>query len=69
MQVVIAAQGTATWVEFLRASWGFSVAVLYMNAGVILLVLLGLLGVLVVQGQFAVRMYWRELFAAKASKV
>lgn len=60
MQVALQALGQNAWPAFIRASWGFSVAVIILVAGLAVSVLFGILGLLVTQGQFALRMRRQE---------
>ena len=69
IQVVHGALGTDTWPGFVRASWGFAIAVLILIAGIIVCALLGILGLLLIQAQFALRMYLRDVFASQPFKV
>lgn len=60
MQVVLAALGQDAWVTFVRASWGFSVAVIIFVAGLAASFMFGIIGLLVAQAQFALRTRYRE---------
>ena len=60
MQVTLAALAQDTWPAFIRASWGFSVAVIVMVAGLAASLILGVVAILVTQGQYALRMKHRE---------
>ena len=60
MQVTLAALAQDTWPAFIRASWGFSVAVIVVVAGLAASVMLGVVAILVTQGQYALRMRHRE---------
>ena len=65
MQVVLAALGQNAWSAFIRASWGFSVAVMILIAGLAASFIIGILGILVAQGQFALRMRHQKKVARK----
>ena len=58
--VLSAALGQDAWQAFNRASWGFSVAVIILIAGLAASVMLSVLGLLFAQGQFALRMRHQE---------
>ena len=60
MQVILAALGQDTWPPFVRVSWGFSVAVIILIVGLAISSILGVLGLLVTQAQFALRMRRKE---------
>jgi hypothetical protein len=60
MQVVLAALGQNAWAAFVQVSWGFSVAVIIFAASPVFIAVLGVAWVLLVQGQFALRMKLRE---------
>ncbi len=60
MQVVLAALGQDAWATFVRASWGFSVAVIILIAGLAASFIFGIIGLLVAQVQFALRTRYRE---------
>ena len=60
MQVTLAALGQDTWPAFIRASWGFSVTAIILIAGFAVSAMLGVLVILVSQGQYALRMRYRE---------
>ena len=60
MQVILAALGQNAWAAFVRASWGFSVAVVILVAGFAASFLLGIVVLLVTQVQFALRMRHQE---------
>ncbi|KAI1752452.1 hypothetical protein F4782DRAFT_116478 [Xylaria castorea] len=61
MQVVLAALGSDTWEVFVRVSWGFSVATIIFTILPILAALIGVFVLLVVQGQFSMRMKWKKV--------
>ena len=61
MQVVLAALGSNMWTSFVWASWGFSIAVLLLNAVIVASALLGIVVLLLAQGKFAVMMHRRDL--------
>lgn len=67
MQVTLAALGQEAWAAFVRASWGFSVAVIILIAAFAASCVLGFLGLLVAQGQFALRMRHQEKVAKARS--
>lgn len=60
MQVTLAALAQDTWPAFVRASWGFSVIVIILIAGFAVSAMFGVLAVLVIQGQYALRKRHRE---------
>ncbi len=60
MQVVLAALGQDAWANFVRVSWGFSVAVIILITGLAVSTILGVVGLLVTQAQFALRMRHKE---------
>ena len=60
MQVTLAALGQDAWQAFVRASWGFSVAVIILIMGLAASVVLGVLGLLFAQLQFAFKMRHQE---------
>ena len=60
MQVTLAALPQDTWPAFVRASWGFSVTAFILIAGFAVSAMLGVLAILVSQGQYALRMRHRE---------
>ena len=64
MQVTLAALAQDTWPAFVRASWGFSVTAIILIAGLAASVMLGVLAMLVIQGQYALRMRHREKASA-----
>ena len=61
MQVILAALGQDTWAPSVRVSWRFSVAVIILIVGLAVGSILGVLGLLVAQAQFALRMRRKEL--------
>ncbi|KAI0413542.1 hypothetical protein F5X98DRAFT_283188 [Xylaria grammica] len=61
MQVVLAALGSDTWEAFVRVSWGFSVATIIFAVLPIFGTLVGVVGLLVFQGQFAIRAKWQRM--------
>lgn len=65
MQVVLAARGSETWEAFVKVSWGFSVATIIFSVVPILGVMVVVAVVLVAQGQFALRMRWKDLALKK----
>ncbi|KAI0537880.1 hypothetical protein GGR58DRAFT_513512 [Xylaria digitata] len=60
MQVVLAALGSNTWEVFVRVSWGFSVATILFTTLPVLGALIGASVLFIYQGQFAVRMKWKQ---------
>ena len=60
MQVILAALGQDAWAPFVRVSWEFSVAVIILIVGLAVSSILGVLGLLVTQAQFALRMRRKE---------
>ena len=64
MQVTLAALGQEAWAVFVRASWGFSIAVIILIAASAAICVLCILGLLIAQGQFALRMRHQEKIAA-----
>ena len=66
MQVALAALGQEAWAAFVRASWGFSIAVIILIAASAAICTLGLLGFCMAQGQFALRMRRQEKKVAAA---
>ena len=60
MQVTLAALGQEAWAAFVRASWGFSIAVIILIAVSVAICVLCILGFLMAQGQFALRMRHQE---------
>ena len=60
MQVVLAALGQDAWAPFVRVSWGFSVAVIILITSLAASTVLGVVGLLVTQAQFALRMRHKE---------
>ena len=64
MQVALAALGQEAWATFIRASWRFSIAVIILIAGSAAICMLCILGLLIAQGQFALRMRHQEKVAA-----
>ena len=67
MQVTLAALGQEAWAAFVRASWGFSIAVIILITASAASCMLCILGLLVAQGQFALRMRHQEKVAAARS--
>lgn len=59
MQVILAALGDKTWHSFVRVSWIFSVATIIFAASPALVTIISIIVLLIVQGQFAVRMKWK----------
>ena len=64
MQVILAALGPEAWAAFVRASWRFSIAVIILIAASAATCMLGILGLLIAQCQFALRMRYHEKVAA-----
>ena len=60
MQVTLAALAQDTWPAFVKASRGFSVTVIVIVAGLAASVMLGVLGIVIIQGRYALRMRHRE---------
>ena len=60
MQVMLAALGETVWGAFTQVSWGFSVTVIALAASPIVLAVLIAIGVLVFQGQYALRQKLRD---------
>lgn len=60
MQVFLAALGQDAWAPFVRVSWGFSVAVIILITSLAASTVLGVVGLLVTQAQFALRMRHKE---------
>jgi hypothetical protein len=63
MQVVLAALGGNTWEVFVRVCWGFSVVTIIIATSPIAAVFIGICVLLIVQGEFAARMKWKEMHA------
>ncbi|KAI0898020.1 hypothetical protein F4806DRAFT_387088 [Annulohypoxylon nitens] len=61
MQVILAALGDKTWHSFVRVSWIFSVATIVFAASPAIVTIISIIVVLIVQGQFAVRMKWKTM--------
>ena len=67
MQVTLAALGQEAWAVFVRASWGFSIAVIILIAASAAICALCIVGLLIAQGQFALRMRHQEKIAVARS--
>ncbi|TGJ79923.1 hypothetical protein E0Z10_g8834 [Xylaria hypoxylon] len=68
MQVVIAALGSNTWEVFVRVSWVFSVATIIFAIIPVLVALIGVVVLLIVHGQFALRMKWKKIRSKKEAE-
>ncbi|KAI1131403.1 hypothetical protein F5Y10DRAFT_66296 [Nemania abortiva] len=60
MQVALAALADNAWDTFARVSWGFSVATIIFAVVCIALTLISVFVLLTLQGQFALKMKWKE---------